>query len=63
MVYGLANAELHPTGELLLLIRRLLGYNKLQTMKKLKLYLDTLVLNFLWADDAPREKEATVLQQ
>ena len=29
-------------------------------MKKLKIYLDTSVLNFLWADDAPREKEATI---
>ncbi|MCF7847583.1 MAG: hypothetical protein K9M45_01940 [Kiritimatiellales bacterium] len=29
-------------------------------MRKLKLYLDTSVINFLFADDAPEKKEATI---
>ena len=29
-------------------------------MKKLKLYLDTSIFNFAFADDAPKEKEITL---
>ena len=29
-------------------------------MKKLKIYLDTSVINFLFADDAPEKKEVTI---
>ena len=29
-------------------------------MKKLKVYLDTSVINFVFADDAPRERDVTL---
>lgn len=29
-------------------------------MKKLKIYLDTSIINFLFADDAPEKKEITL---